>query len=120
PDIAHNFPLDLGFLLVSPTGVAFVPLASAGGSSPVSGVTLTLADSAGSLVPNTSLATGSFLPSDYNTEVSFPAPAPAGPYNVPATQGAATLESTFSGLDPNGVWSLYVFDHAAGDSGTIG
>jgi hypothetical protein len=30
-----------------------------------------------------------------------------------APQGAATFESTFSGLEPNGTWSLYVFDNAA-------
>ena len=120
PDIAHNFPKDIDFLLVSPTGLAFVPLASAGGSSPVSGVTLTLADSAASLVAATSLVTGSFLPTDYQAALMFPAPAPAGPYDVPALQGAATFESTFSGLDPNGVWSLYIFDNSGGDSGTIG
>ena len=120
PNIAHNFPRDIDFLLVSPTGVAFVPLASAGGSNTVSGVTLTLSDSAASLVAVNSLVTGSFLPTDYQANVMFPAPAPAGPYNVPPTQGAATFASTFSGLDPNGVWSLYVFNNARGDSGTIG
>jgi uncharacterized repeat protein (TIGR01451 family) len=120
PGISHNFPQDIDFLLVSPTGATLVPLASAGGGNSVSGVTLTLSDSAGSLVPASSLATGTFLPSDYHANISFPAPAPAGPYNLAATQGSATFGTSFAGIDPNGMWSLYAFDHAAGDSGSVG
>lgn len=120
PNITHNFPSDLDFLLVSPTSAAFVPMASAGGGHSVSGITLTLADSAGSLLPAGSLAAGSFLPADYHANISFPGSAPAGPYNLAATQGSATFASSFAGIDPNGVWSLFAYDHAGGDSGTVG
>ena len=124
PNISHNFPEDTDFLLVSPTGATFVPLASAGGGHSVSGVTLTLSDSGGSLVPTGvptgSLATGTFLPSDYHANISFPAPAPGGPYQLAATQGSATFGTSFAGIVPNGMWSLYAFDHAAGDSGSVG
>ena len=123
PNFAPTYPEDVDILLVSPTGATFVPLASAGGTHQPSGVTLTLSDSAASLVPQaTTPATGTFLPSDYNSSISFPAPAPGGSYNVPATQGSATFGSSFAGLAANNgdVWSLYVFDHAGGDSGTIG
>jgi hypothetical protein len=50
---------------------------------------------------------------------AFPGPAPMGPYNTPAPTGAATFGSVFDGTNPNGTWSLYVFDDAAMDSGTI-
>ena len=36
---------------------------------------------------------------------------PAGPYS--------TVLSVFNGTNPNGTWSLYVYDHANPDSGTI-
>jgi hypothetical protein len=119
PNIHHNFFSNVDMLLVSPTGATFVPLASTGGSI-VNGVTLTLADTAASLVPQNSLATGTFLPSDYRANIFFSSPAPGGPFNLPATQGSATFATSFTG-DPTGPpWSLYVYDHAGGDSGTIG
>ena len=57
------------------------------------------------------LATGTYKPSNYGTGDTFAAPAPAGPY--------ASVLSTFNGANPNGTWSLYVVDDAAGDSGTM-
>jgi hypothetical protein len=51
-------------------------------------------------------------PADYSTETFFPAPAPGGPYGPIAF-------STFNGLPANGVWSLYVYDAEAPDSGAI-
>ena len=97
PGITHNYPEDLDFLLTGPTGT-FVPLAKAGGLGQVNGVTLTLSDAAGSPVAQSSaLSSGTFLPSDYNTTILFPSPAPVGPYNYPATIGNATFATTFAG-----------------------
>jgi len=120
PGITHNYPEDLDFLLTGPTGT-FVPLAKAGGTEQVNSVTLTLSDAAGSPVAqSTALTTGTFLPSDYNTTILFPSPAPVGPYNYPATIGNATFATTFAGISPNGTWGLYAYDHAAGDTGSVG
>jgi len=120
PGITHNFPEDLDFLLTGPTGT-FVPLAKAGGSGQVSAVTVTLSDAAGSPVAQSSaLSAGTFLPSDYNTTIFFPSPAPVGPYNYPATIGNATFATSFAGISPNGTWGLYAYDHAAGDTGLVG
>ncbi len=54
---------------------------------------------------------GLFKPTAYKTATVLPSPAPAGPH--------ATGLSTFSGTDPNGTWSLYVFDDSVGDAGSI-
>ncbi len=57
------------------------------------------------------LASGVWHPTAYGTPPVFPANAPSGPY-------AASL-SALNGANPNGTWSLYVFDDGGGDSGAI-
>ncbi len=121
-NLSHTFPDDLDILLVSPTGAKFVIMSDAGGSNGLSNVTLTLDDAAATLMPNAgAITTGSWRPSNYATggSDSWPAPAPAGPYQSPATTGSATFASVFNGANPNGTWSLYVLDDSAIDSGTL-
>jgi uncharacterized repeat protein (TIGR01451 family) len=77
----------------------------------VSGITLTFDDSAAGLPFATTISGGTYHASDYPPGDSFPAPAPGGPYG--------TNLSAFNGADPNGTWSLYVFDDANGDAGRI-
>ena len=60
-----------------------------------------------------------FKPTSYFSGDVFPAPAPPGPNLEPAPAGSATFASAFNGSNPNGTWSLYVFDFAAGDGGTM-
>ena len=80
---------------------------------------LTLDDAAASSLPQiTQISSGTFKPTNYTTGDTFPAPAPAGPYNIPAPAGSATFASIFNGTDPNGTWSLYVVDDAATPSQT--
>jgi|GEM_PF-1292574 len=122
-NLIHPNPDDFKLLLVGPTGAKFVLLGNVGGSSAIGGVTLTLDDAAGSLLPDTGpLATGTFKPSFVASSAAvFPVPAPAGPYNQPAPAGPATLASAFNAGNPNGTWSLYVVDDLAGNgSGSIG
>lgn len=114
-NINHDRPDDLQILLVGPTGKKFVLLADAGGTTPAVGVNLTFDDAAASQVPDGGpLATGSFKPTcvDFqnNIQTEFVAPAPAGPYDVPAPRGSGTLGLSFNGTSPNGNWSLYVVD----------
>ncbi len=108
-------------LLVGPTGAAIVPLAGAGGASNVSGLNITLADNAGSLLPAIYPSSGTYRPSSLtgSTTLSFPAPAPAiSEVNFPATDGTTTLAETFNNSNPNGTWALYFDQNPANGTGT--
>jgi subtilisin-like proprotein convertase family protein len=116
---------DFDVLLVGPGGQKFVVLSDSGSALMTGGgVTLTLADAGASLAPATGAWTNNatYKPTDYDTSTdgeSFPAPAPAAPYNDPATAGSGTFNSVFGGAAPNGTWSLYLTDDCLGDPSSI-
>ena len=115
----HTFPDDLDILLVGPQGQNLIVLSDVGGSTDAS-VSLTLDDSAATSLPDGgALVSGIFRPANVGSGDSFPAPAPSGPYNSTAPQGAATLSSVFNGTNPNGTWRLYVADDEDLDIGSI-
>jgi subtilisin-like proprotein convertase family protein len=117
---SHTCSSDVSALLVGPTGASVV-LMNDPGSSPcgaVSDLTFTFDDSAssflacsGSLVSGTYKPTGTTQPPVCFFPNVFPPPAPAGGYG--------DLLSGFNGTNPNGTWSLYVFDDASSDAGSI-
>lgn len=112
--LSHTFPDDIDVLLVGPGGLKIILMSDAGGPHDVTNINLTFDDQAGSALPNGSaLASGSFMPTNYTGGPNdiFPGPAPAGPYG--------SLLSVFNGSDPNGTWSLFVFDDEGLDVGTI-
>jgi subtilisin-like proprotein convertase family protein len=111
--LTHSFPQDISVLLVSPAGGNVLLMSHAGGGYAVTNpITLTFDDSATNALPGSRLlTTGTYQPGSYLGTVAFPAPAPLGPYG-------STLAAV-NGQDPNGVWSLYVFDDRAGDAGFI-
>jgi subtilisin-like proprotein convertase family protein len=109
--VTHTFPDDIDVLLVGPFGQNVVLMADSGGSWDVNGVNLTFDDSASSSLPDaTQIVSGTYKPTSHGA-FNGPSPAPAGPY------GSAL--SIFNGTNPNGTWSLYVYDDAGGDSGSI-
>lgn len=109
--LVHTFPDDLDILLVGPGGQKVMLMSDAGGSTDSAG-NYTFSDLAGAKMADTTVnAAGTYRPSDYGTPETMPATAPAGPYG--------SLLSVFNGTDPNGTWSLYVTDDAAGDLGTL-
>jgi subtilisin-like proprotein convertase family protein len=120
-NISHTFPSDVDVLLVGPTGVKFVLMSDVIGGTDWTGQTYTIDDAATALFPASGSppASGTFQPTNYGTGDLFPAPAPAAPYLDPATAGSATLASAFNGLNPNGIWSLYVVDDAGTDIGSF-
>jgi hypothetical protein len=59
-------------------------------------------------------------PTSYGPADTFGAPAPPSPHPEAAPEGSATMDGTFRGLEPNGVWTLYVQDDTAGNQGSIG
>ena len=115
---------DFDFLLAKSTGQNLKIISDAGDATAVSGVNLTLDDSAANALPVGSVLTsGTFRPTDnavVNQPDNFPSPAPAT-VNLPAPAGTATFASAFNGINPNGTWSLYAVDDALGGApGSIG
>lgn len=116
----HSWPSDVDVLLVSPptldapTGRKSLLMSKAGSSFTVNNVTLTFDDAATTSLPQFSpLVSGTNLPTSYSAATPpFPSVStPPPPYGVGL--------SNFNGINPNGDWSLYVLDHAAGNSGII-
>ena len=111
--VSHTAPIDLDVLLSGPTPTDNLFLLSdGGGQNPVSNLNLIFDDAAASVVPDPATS-GTFQPTrvaDESVE-SLPAPAPA--------LSAATALSTFNGKPANGTWTLWVFDDASGDSGSL-
>ncbi|MDZ4794245.1 MAG: hypothetical protein SGI83_08200, partial [Bacteroidota bacterium] len=116
----HTFPDDVDMLLVSPTGQKFIILSEVGGANDWVNATITLDDAAAAnLSDGGDNPTGTYKPTNFGTGDMFPPPAPAAPYQNPATAGSATFASVFNGLDPNGTWGLYIVDDLGGDIGSI-
>ncbi len=109
----HAFPSDVQVLVVNPAGQSAVLMSAAGGGQSVSNLVLTFADTAAQGLSETlPLSSGVYQPTDFLQGGDyFPPPAASGPY-------AASL-TAFNGSNPNGVWTLYVFDNRPGDAGII-
>jgi len=114
---SHTFPSDVDILLAGPTGQTVMLMANVG-SSPAANATLAFDDAAASAVTEP-VSSGTYKPTrlaDSNSpcgadDDSWAAPAPPPPY------GSAL--SGFNGLDPNGIWNLFVRDDCASDAGSI-
>jgi len=113
--LSHTFPQDLDILLTGPAGQNVMLMSDVGGGGPgVAGITMTFDDDVPAVVPGAANpVSGSYKPTndDSGGPDALPAPAPVGPYG-PAL-------SVLGGANPNGVWSLFVFDDAGGDVGAL-
>jgi subtilisin-like proprotein convertase family protein len=124
-NFGHQYPSDVGMLLVGPNGSNTVLMNNAGTGFPVSGLSLTFSQSAATPVPAAQLlSSGTFLPSDYqpfkpyNFETSgLFNPTPPNPLPPPGPY--PTNLDVFNGLSPNANWYLYVQDDSPGDVGFI-
>src|SRR5262249_50207513 len=112
-NINHTWPRDIDILLVSPSGQQSLLMAKAGSSFSVNNLTLTFDDAASSSLPQfTQIVSGTNRPTSFAAvPPPFPVPAPVGPYS--------TNLAVFNGSNPNGPWSLYVFDDTLFNSGII-
>ena len=123
-NLTHSQPADVDVLLVGPTGARFVLFSDAGGSNSIFATTVTLDDTSASVLPMTSLTTGSYNPADFGGLADVflpPAPAIAFPGDSAAPAGTSTFATKFAGTNPNGVWSLYIMDDTTnGLSGSLG
>ncbi len=109
----------MDFLLVSPTGAKYIFLSDAN-TQGLGDNFYTFSDSGTTTLTNgnpNSSASGIYLPTDVNSGTdTFPAPAPAAPYNFPP---GATFAATFNGASPNGTWNLYAVDDTLSSPGSI-
>jgi uncharacterized repeat protein (TIGR01451 family) len=109
--LSHTFPRDINAMLVSPAGSGTMLMSHAGGPYSITNLTLTFDDAAAAPVSDTNrITSGTYQPAAYGS-VTFPYPAPAGPFSA--------LLANLNGGDPTGTWSLYVFDDSPGDAGSI-
>ena len=111
-DVNHTFPDDIDVLLVGPNGRGVMLMSDVGNSNDLTNVDLVFDDAAGVSVPDATIPSGTYKPTDVGTGDVMPAPAPAGPY-------AGSLGEAFGGSDPNGSWSLYAVDDTHNDFGKI-
>ena len=100
----HIWPADVSMLLVSPSNQKTYLMSKAGGPLSVNNLTLQFDDDALLSLPQSGkLTNGTFKPTAYPiAPPTFPLPAPPAPY--------ATNLAVFKGSNPNGAWSLYVYD----------
>lgn len=108
--LSHTFTNDIDIMLVSPTGSRFTLLSDVGSAGAIVNADLVFADG----FPFASaIVSGTYSCSNVggSTDV-FPPPAP----NTPSP---LTTFQSLLGTNPNGAWSLYINDDAAGDSGLL-
>ncbi len=108
-------PGQTAMLLVGPTGANIVPWLNVGGSTAVNNISFTLADSAGptNTIPSPPANGDDYYPTAILLGAApvFPPPAPT-PYQFAPPPGDAgqTFTSAFNGINPNGYWSLYLYN----------
>ena len=99
-------------MLVNPAGTNVLVMSHTGGGHAVTNINLTFDDDATATLPNQDpITAGTYKPSNYQPLLALPLTAPSKYYQY-------TL-SAFDWSNPNGAWSLYVFDDTVGDSGII-
>lgn len=109
--ISHKFPRDINAFLVSPAGQKLVLMSHAGASYGVNGVTLTFTNAPAPALPGSSpIYSGCYLPTSFGALPPF--------LGDPSVTSVVGMEG-FVGTEPNGIWSLYVYDDTPGDGGAI-
>lgn len=111
---SHSWPSDVDMQLVGPQGQRTILMSDAGGRCDTFNYTLTLDDDAPTPLPGECpffgqgpIVPGTYRPANYDDRYGYGTL--EGPY-------PSTL-SVFNGTNPNGVWSLYVFDDWPHDDG---
>ena len=109
-DFSHYNPEDVAVLLQGPKGQDAIVMSDVGGPGPdVYHITLVLDDEAASPLPDKAeVSSGTFKPTQGNVDSGKPRPSVfPGPAGFPPYAQAL---SVFDGTNPNGTWSLFVFD----------
>jgi subtilisin-like proprotein convertase family protein len=113
-NLSHDLLGPVSFLLVAPGGRNVIPLSDVVANN-VSNVTLTLDDFAERDIPaSPPLTSGAYRPRNYGSDTA----SDFNPMDVPPISGNEKL-STFHGIDPNGEWTLYVYNANAINPGSL-
>lgn len=112
---SHTFPDDIAAIIVGPSGQKTLLFDGPGGGDDAVNLNFSFNDAAAASLPNSGpLASGTYRPGQQEfLPFNLAAPAPAGPYATSFAGGG------FLGATPNGTYSLYVQDFAAGDIGVF-
>lgn len=118
--VTHGALADVDAMVVAPGGRNLVIVSDVGDTDlqlvTATNATLTFDDAAAGPVPaQVVVPTGTYRPTNENpgnAADTFPASAPS-----PSNQ--TTLAGAFTGIDPNGTWSLYVVDDGPGETGSL-
>lgn len=121
--ITSTFPDDLDILLVSPSGERSIVISDAGGGGDQVGNGFNFDPGAAEAFPDAPanpVPIGAYRPANY---LGLATPEPGGVDNFPAP-GPGLISytadfSVFNGINPNGVWKLYVVDDQVGDSNAL-
>ena len=109
-NLNHTFPSDIDVVLFGPTGAHSIIFTDAIGTGGVTGRNYTFQIGATALPTSGAPASGTYGVVN------------GGSWSGSGTPGAVSSANlnNFLGTNANGTWSLYVFDDAGGDVGTIG
>jgi hypothetical protein len=117
--LTHTSITDIGVLLVGPRGQSVV-LMDYAGSGEVDGATYTFAATASDYLPFVGVPpSGTYRPTGYDVFGNIVAQPDTFDPTAPSSGYSSSGLSIFDGLDPNGVWSLYVEDFIPYDSGVL-
>ena len=109
--LSHTFPQDINIALVGPAGQSVVLMSHAGGAYGITNLNLTFNSAAVQIVPvGSQIASGTYEPCGCGQSALFTA--------FPVALGNGGFEA-FNGTDPNGLWSLYIYDDKQGDAGSV-
>lgn len=113
-NLSHELLGPVSFLLVAPDGRNIIPLSDVVVNN-VSNVTLTFDDYLGDELPaGPSLVSGTYRPCNLNNDTG----SDFNPMEVPPVSGKTAL-STFRGINPNGEWTLYVYNANSSNPGLL-
>jgi subtilisin-like proprotein convertase family protein len=112
-DINHTWTGDVGILLVAPNGV-FIDLTSSNGGAADNWTNCTFSDNTANPFITSGFPpySGTWRPEGRATTLNFP-------YSNANPLGTATFLNTFTGVNADGQWTLYVNDFVSGDIGVI-
>lgn len=105
-ELNHNAAFDLDVLVTNPSGKGVLLMSDAGRLTDLTDATITFDDAAATSLPEAStIATGTYKPTNYGSGDVFPSPAPAPPKG-----GHSTQLSAFVGSGTIGTWKLWIVD----------